>query len=359
MALIWTTAFVILTAFGVEWYLSGGDRYRHAPYYSQLHQAYNAFRIQHLNPFYMFFFPLERDARTALGNDVVSIDADGFRGRGPSYAEGRKLAFFLGGSSAFGWYSSSNGTTITGYLNAMQDEYHFVNAGVPSWNTTQELFRTVHQVLKFNPDLIITYDGANDAAILNSYATWGFAYPAGTPETFETLHLMVDDLRSGGRSGFHLHERLFPKIVRGIRKIGWKSRVSIDYAGEEVIERGVAAYVHNLQVIHDVMAGRGKRFIGVFQPIRSMHENIPQEHVNRRRLPTYQKFHELAMNRYRPEFEFHDYSNFFDQHFEKIPSIDTDIGMEVTKSTVFVDEVHLHDAGYRLVAQAIHSIVRR
>ena len=110
MALIWTAGFLTLTAFGVEWYLSRGKSYQHAPYYSQLDRSYDAFRIQHLNPFYMFFFPLERDARIALGNDVVSIDADGFRGRGPGHADGRKLVFFLGGSSAFGWYSSFTNT---------------------------------------------------------------------------------------------------------------------------------------------------------------------------------------------------------------------------------------------------------
>ena len=301
----------------------------------------------------MFFFPLQADARIAMGNDVVSIDANGFRGPGPDEVKGRKLAFFLGGSSAFGWYSSSDATTITGYLNALQAEYHFVNAGMPSWNSTQELFRTVHQILKFAPDLIMTYDGANDAAILNRYETLGLDYPPGTPETFETLHQMVDDLKGGGRGWFNLHERLFPTMMRGIRKMRWKASAVRDRAGDEAIERGVEAYVHNLQVMHDVMSAREGRFVGFFQPIRSMHANIPAEHVRKDRLPTFRKFHELAMNRYRPKFEYHDFTSFFDAHFEEIPSIDAHSGADVTDSTIFVDEVHLHDEGNRLIAEGI------
>ena len=132
----------------------------------RLERGYKPFIVHHLHPLYLFFFPLEPADRLAIGNAVCRIDADGFREPGPRHAAGRKLAFLLGRSSAFGHFASSDATTITSYLNGMQEKYFFVNAGAPAWNSTQELFRLAYQILDYQPALVITYDGANDGALV-------------------------------------------------------------------------------------------------------------------------------------------------------------------------------------------------
>lgn len=109
----------------------------------QGHDCYNAFTRQYIHPYYYFFFPRDPKVIHSINNSVVSIDKNGFRGGGPELASDKKrrLAFVLGGSVAFGHGCSSDQNTISGYLNKIQSKYHFVNAGVPSWNSTQEFYR--------------------------------------------------------------------------------------------------------------------------------------------------------------------------------------------------------------------------
>jgi len=135
IVLTWLLALMVTGAAGLEVLLrvrshwrppdAQGDR----PKFDQLDRAYQPCDTFQLHPQYLFFFPLDLHERVALSNETCSIDAAGFRGPGPAQAGGRRLAFLLGGSAAFGSLASSDATTITGYLNRLQDEYFFVNAG--------------------------------------------------------------------------------------------------------------------------------------------------------------------------------------------------------------------------------------
>ena len=180
--------------------------------YTRLFNAYYPFTVQHINPFYLFYFPFDAKSRSSLNNNVCSIDKDGFRGADFTKAKGRKLAFLLGGSAAFGHFSSSDNTTITGYLNDIQNRYYFVNAGVPSWNSFQELTRLSQQILGFSPALVVAYDGLNDAALMVDYWTKCLDYPAGTPESFDALAALVEDIRGKKLSKVSkpFYERFFP-----------------------------------------------------------------------------------------------------------------------------------------------------
>ena len=129
-------------ALGFERYLTYSSRSDKTASFSssQLAYAYRPFSIQYINPFYLFFFPFNEEERVALSNSTVSLTADGYRGDGPSARGDRKLGFLIGGSTAFGYYASNNDQTISAWLNREQSTYHFVNAGVPSFNSNQELF---------------------------------------------------------------------------------------------------------------------------------------------------------------------------------------------------------------------------
>ncbi|MFQ5416060.1 MAG: hypothetical protein ACE5FL_03315 [Myxococcota bacterium] len=357
IALVWIVLLPLTGLAMAEWWIGSGlfQRAGRAPYYTKLWEAYHPFAIQYPNPFYLFFFPLEPERRLAIGNEIVSIDENGFRGPGPEAADGRKLGFLIGGSAAFGAYSSSDETTITAYMNDLQDEFHFVNAGVPSWNTTQELLRLILQLLPYEPDLVIAYDGANDAAILNRYLRWDQDFPPGTPENFDVLYEMVAELHRGGQNHVPLFQRFFPRVRREVQEEFVKARARKNPPNEADIERSVAAYAYNHQVMHDILRVRGARFVGVFQPILSMHRGVPESHKKAVRIPIYQKFHALAMGEYRPSFEFHDLSTYFDSLFDAVPSAAVNRGEEVVAETVFIDDAHLHDAGNELIAREIVS----
>ena len=75
-----------------------------------------------------------------------------------------------------------------------------MNAAVPSWNSLQEFYRLACQILDYEPDLVITYDGSNDATLAYHYWQEGLDYPAGTPDSFDQLHALVDDIRGVPRT---------------------------------------------------------------------------------------------------------------------------------------------------------------
>jgi hypothetical protein len=356
IVLTWVACVGFIVAVGTEWYLAARKGLRYAPEAGRLNAAYDPFRIQHLSPFYLFFFPFEPERRLAMGNAVCSIGVEGFRGPAPAAAGGKKLAFLLGGSAAFGHGASSNETTITGYLNQLQDEYHFVNAGVPSWNSTQEMYRLTHEILKYQPHLVIAYNGANDVGILSRYARWGLDYPPGTPESFETLYAMVDDVRSGGRWS-QLFATVFPLLTRQLRSYHMRSRGDGTAVREDAIENAVAEYVYNVQVMHDITTARRGRFIGIFQPIRSLHAHVPDAQRNHERLPIYRTFHARVIGPRRPAVEYHDFATYFDSLYAEVPSIEMDRGDEITPDTVFLDDVHLSDNGNRAIAEKILGLL--
>lgn len=319
-----------------------------------LDRAYEAFAVQHLHPTYLFFFPLDAEQRLALGNDVVSIDRDGFREPGPALRDGRKLAVMLGGSALFGHFSSSNATTITSRLNSLQDEFFFVNAGVPSWNSTQELQRLIFEIADLQPALVMTYDGANDGGLAGRGSTRrDFVFPPGTPESFDDLEAWVDDLRTD--AFFFRMPEFFPALTSLRDRYLDAMRVMEDEEPTVITESDVAdaarTYLTNQRRMAELSRAIGARFISVYQPVAGLHRNVPA--AWREGGPNDEPFHRYVARETRG-YEFHDLAAMFDAHFTSIPVA----GADITDDTIFVDGVHLYDRGSELVARRLMEIVR-
>ena len=98
--------------------------------------------------------------------EFVNINSDGFRGGEIQFSEDTYKIFFLGGSTAFGSVTTSDETTIPGQIEKKLIERGFnvkvVNAGVSSATTIDELYILEEKILKFNPNMVIMYDGWND-----------------------------------------------------------------------------------------------------------------------------------------------------------------------------------------------------
>lgn len=328
--------------------------------YDRLDYAYLPFRVQHLHPQYGFFFPLDPPARVALSNSVVTLDLSGFRGQGPSSANGRKLAFLLGGSTAFGHYATSDLTTITGYLNSIQADYFVVNAGVPSWNSTQEMFRLAYEILDYQPELVITLNGANDAGILLDYHRKGAEqYAIGAPESFLRLRSMIDDVRGEPRvtpRGSWV-ESLFPAIVARYGNPSRPPRLG-GLVSEAVLKGGVNRYLTNLRRMNDMTRAAGGRFVAVFQPVSCLHRHVPSDfEEDEQENDVLARFRSAAVVRRDPRVEFHDLSAVFDTLFPAVPVLAEE--GDITPETIFLDRVHLTDRGNKLLAEAILAALKR
>jgi lysophospholipase L1-like esterase len=244
--------------------------------------------------------------------------------------------------------ASSDEATITSALNRLQDVYFFVTAGVPGWNSSQELSRVAFQLLDYQPALVVALDGANDAALADRYAHRGADW-IGVPGEFDLLAEMAD--RTTPRTLLTgLREALLPALT-----VRWRMQHEDGgpvTAGE--MHRAAARYVIHLARMRDLVVASGGRFAAVFQPMAQLHRRLDVPFEGVRQL---EAFHDAAVTAARAVpggLEYHDFGRLFDG---LLPVVHVNEG-ELTPDTVFVDDVHLHDRGNALVAEALWKVLR-
>ena len=100
----------------------------------------------------------------------ISINNQGIRGAEVPLEKSDDTfrIFVVGGSTTFGNFASSDSTTIPGYLQSLINEIDMdkkievFNLGVFARTSFEEVYDLKQNFLKYNPDLIIAYDGWND-----------------------------------------------------------------------------------------------------------------------------------------------------------------------------------------------------
>lgn len=369
IGLMWAGLLTVIGGIGTELWLrarAAEKEKAEETAYRRLCSLYDPFSVQHLHPNYLFFFPLRWEDQKALGNDVCHLVPGGFRGWGPEDRGDRRLAFVIGGSSAFGSKASSDQTTLAGYLNQIQDEYFFVNAGVPSWITAQSLARLVNQIMPLNPALVISFEMANDAAIMRRYAEGGLDFPPGTPESFQTLAAAVDDIRAHRRPPTEpFLEKFFPNLKRLIEKKVFKIKRKKQKDGaapsvsDEQIKPHAANYIANLEVMRDLCRSRGARFLPVIQPISHLHKTAevdPGDERTRATRDFFGRFRDSVRRQSPPDLPLLDLGSFFDRHFDRLPIRKDE--PELTPDLVLADRVHLTDRGNEMVAIEIWRVLQ-
>ena len=101
---------------------------------------------------------------------TININSHGFRGAEFSAikSEDTYRIFVVGGSTTFGTGTTSDSTTIPGFLQEKFNEEEFskniqvINAGISGLFSGTEVGLIKEKILDFEPDLIIVYDGWND-----------------------------------------------------------------------------------------------------------------------------------------------------------------------------------------------------
>ncbi len=243
---------------------------------------YDAFTVQHLNPFYLFSLPWRDLDRKAANNDYVHVDESGFRINPnlPSAAERR--AVLLGGSTAFGAHSSSDSRTLAATLTA-KTGIGFINRNAPSWNSHQELVALVRYPEPYQ--LSVSFSFSNDVSQFCD-TEQGASVIIGAPESFTRLEHFFNDIRGKPRVGFFDDfsfnpERLFPDtIVLGTRLK--TAMIGATKKKRKGIRRGqrcknqdvtpvVENFLRNQTVMSQVTEARGAFHIVVIQPSYPLH----------------------------------------------------------------------------------------
>ena len=342
-----TLAIAVLSEFGLQArasILRAGDT---SPR-TRLVKAYDPFITEHLHPFYLFGAPVSAAERRSMANAICSLDRHGFREPSLDQHGTRKLAFLLGGSVAFGLFAGANDTTITAHLNRLQSEYFFVNAGMPGFNSTQELIRLTIEAADFSPALVVSLSGWNDAALAGESWWVDDHLPAATPGSFPTLDEWARQSRVARDFSY---ARLFPQLSDRTGRL-WarlRGKPPLPPATDQQLRDSALRYRQNLDRMHQVSGAIGARFIGVFQPLMSLHQRrLPDEPPDQDMV----RFHRYAVSGAGSRSEFHDLGNVFDSHFDHVAANE-----DPDAPAVFFDEGHLHDQGNEIVARHLAELI--
>jgi lysophospholipase L1-like esterase len=316
--------------------------------------AYGPFTEQYLHPFYYFDLPQDPSLIQKINNQVCSISPGGYRGSDPAWKGDRKLAFVLGGSAAFGHGCSSDTNTISGCLNRLQAGRYFVNAGVPSWNSLQEFYRLSLELVQHQPDLIVVFDGFNDAIVSYHHARENFSFPPGTPESYEFLQQKVAEIKRRKKIVINarLSEFIFPRLARWINQATDTAKASPEAVAarlQSACQGNAEAYVRHIQLMQKVCDGYGVKLVVVAQPAFFLHQNTSEQSRTRLNYASqrefvdyYRAFTDRVLAAPKSGIRFADFTRLFDRKFKEVPLGD-----------VFVDQVHLFDKGNEMVAQEI------
>lgn len=348
MLLLHRAAIVLAVILGLvaltEWYLGRATRSGTSdqPVYRHLARAHSPYSKKIPDTTYGFFLPRpEPDAR-GLRNGAVHLSPDGFRGPGPRDRDGRALAFLVGNSVVFG-FAEHDSLTISGILNRIQDEFFFVNAGVPSWASSQIRLRIVHELLLYDPGLIVFWGGYNDASL--AYAA------AGDGQSFDPDR--IDRAPESNAHSLRLLTSLVPHLMHRLQLLTRSSPGPRREVDAGVALAAATAFLANVRAAQNAVLDAGVRFLAVYQPVLYHHKNHVAASAGSNRRVFFNRFRDTILERADTlRIPMLDLGDHFDKHFQSIPVFTPGRGPDLSNQ-VFVDIVHLYVPGNRLVACAI------
>ena len=179
--------------------------------------------------------------------------------------ESKPAARFFGGSTMWG-EGSDDHHTIPALFNALQPEYHVFNHGQLAYNTRQELDQLISVYSKEErADLVIFYDGVNDAAFLCPKVIKDLPGHRLVPMYREKLYVgsmaMVKELAN----------KLFIEdIMILIRRMTYRPTAEnspYDCVSKPGKAEAIAEMMmKNWEMAHEIVTARNGKFIAVLQP---------------------------------------------------------------------------------------------
>ena len=209
---------------------------------------------------------------------TFNINSLGFRGKEieKTKKEGYFRIVILGGSAVWGTGASNDEATISGSLERkLNDVYNtkrfeVINAGDSAYISTQELILLFDRIIELDPDLVITFDGYNDAyaGFINNVAGFPenflqFKEKLESHNVFSFLGLAVRELLS--------HSMFLETIKQRLRVFISRKTISLDnneipttYVNAADIAR---VYGRNLEYMYAILKDRRIKSLFTIQPI--------------------------------------------------------------------------------------------
>ena len=117
------------------------------------------------------------DRHIQPNQENTTIHINNFGMRGSDITQNKPVdtfrIFVIGGSTVYGSGSTSDITTIPGFLQQFFDnseinkKIEVINAGIEGSTSVEEVYRIKNDLIHFDPDIVVIYHGTNDA-----HLTW-------------------------------------------------------------------------------------------------------------------------------------------------------------------------------------------
>lgn len=343
-------------------------------YYTKNMEAnpYKKFNTKYLHPHFIWSLPWKKNNIEKVNNEFVSLNKMGFRVN--PYIDSKKSnAVLLGGSTAFGYYSSSNKMTPASLL-TKNSSLNFYNLNGPGWNSYQELISLMK--FKKNYSLSLSLTGITDLSIFCQY-TIGTELEDNYTDAVENYTLLnavynningqIYDVRLSTLLKFFIL-KTFPENIKLINY--YKNEISkkknknsnrffnkcYDNEGninKKLIDKLVKQFISNHKLMSLISESRGASHIVVLQPEYSLNINGKISNLMKHQDYFYKKIKEDKFCKK----NCHDLSRLFIQKNITVTNFAlNDSG--IYKNEIFIDSSHLSDKGSKFLTNEILTILR-
>jgi len=333
---------------------------------------YKDFVVQYIHPYYMFSLPWQDEERNLSNNKFVYINNNGFRN---IEGHNNRKILILGGSTAFGHFSTGNETTIGAYLNDLSP-LGVVNRNAPSWNSHQEAVALFKYELLDEVDFSISLSLNNDMSIICYERDIGNNKALDFPESWSRLNSLVDDIRSVAKPNnsnliktFTL--KVFPNsyhflasLKKDLRNKEIISKAAFGSCSLTDADKVAGSFLSNQKRMSKIAKSYGFKHILIIQPMHITHNTalIPKILKDNEAKFKRNVIEKIMNSQYCIDNRCVDFSNLFDNKgffLKQYGSISTDsiLREKWFDSGIFVDNGHFNDRGNKIVANYINKIL--
>jgi len=319
----------------------------------------------------MFSLPWQEQDIAKTNSSIVSIANDGFREIETQSSKDKKLVF-LGGSTAFGHFSSKNNTTIGAYLNQLSP-LTVINRNAPSWNSHQELVALFKYGFLDKVEASISLSLANDISIICKERNLNNDEALDFPESWVKLNNLVSDIRGEPKTKTNAFVRnvkdvarkAFPNTYLLLHEIKEKNSINkmasksmFGNCDNNDIERVAKSFLSNQNKMSKLAQSYGFKHFLIIQPQFELHNGVLIEEGQSLEKKFKKSVIKYVMDsKYCSKNPCLDLSTVFDnkgfflkKYYNSVASNDSMLKQWI-ESGIFVDNLHLNDRGNKVIAQ--------
>ncbi len=343
-------------------------------YYKQKLTSEPYFRYgSYPHPYYLTANPFKiKEINEESVTKIVSLDKYGFRNSFNNNAIANGI--FLGGSSAFGVFASSNFTTINSQLNKKQNLIQFHNRAVPSWNSHQEMISILKNQTQ-GIKLVIAFSGWNDFGMYHTFCknNYEFKNIAGAPSIWIKFESIINNEYKKS-----IKERIikaFPISLKIINKLSLlpilnslESNTQECNFRKEDIDLFVSAYLQNYKRIKKIVENeQSSEFINakfhlILQPFYQPKKKLPNfgDILNTKNKENYYQHYNYFINKiiqseYCSKSSCLNLTRSLNSKENENPMVYQNI--DNIRNAYMVDPIHFTDRGNDLIAEIIYQSI--